>query len=166
MCPGEYDEHILKACEGNPLTCPKAAAQAKHRSPLTWLDNAKGKVILDIGTGIHDGHTGSVPVSHAIHAFNKVADPQNRISEQDIAYMVETEKIPEHLAFQGVDPAYGPYKVLLRKTSGMVRLTLFEGGHNLLPCPAFGFLNEQVRGAEPVWYSGEVYNEKIEELTK
>ena len=164
--PGEYDEHILAACGGNPLTCPEAAAQAKHRSPLTWLDNAKGKVILDIGTGIHDGHTGSVPVSHAIRAFNRVADPQDRISDQDIAYMVETEKIPAHLAFQEEDPAYGPYKVLLRRTSGMARLTLFEGGHDLLPCPAFGFLNEQVRGADPVWYSGEIYNEKVKGLTK
>lgn len=161
-----YDDHIVDACGGNPVTDPEAAAQAKHRSPLTWLANAKGKVILDIGTGIHDGHTGSVPVSQAIRAFNEVAEPQDRISDEDMDYMVREEKVPQHLLFQGEDPAYGPYKVWLRRTSGMVRLTLFEGGHDILAGPAFGFLDRQTRGAEPTWYSGDSYEAKAAELSK
>ncbi len=165
----DYDDHIFEACGGNPLTDPEAAAQAKYRSPLTWLPNATDNVILDIGTGIHDGHTGSVPISHAINAFNAVAKEEDRISEEDIAYMVQNEKVPEHLRFEGEDIAYGPYTVYLRKTSGKVRLTLFEGGHNLVAGAAFGFFDRQVRGAEPVWSSGDVYDdaEKQEtELTK
>lgn len=160
-----YDDHIAEACGGDPVRCPEAAEQAKHRSPLTWLPNATGNVILDIGTGIHDGHTGSVPVSHAIRAFNAVAKAGDRICEEDIAYMVETEQIPNHLQYQEEDPAYGAYKVLLRRSSGKVRLTLFEGGHNLLAGPAFGFLERQVRGEEPVWCSGDT-SEHAYELTK
>lgn len=162
----EYDEHIASACGGNPLTDPEAMKQAKHRSPITWLENAKGKVILDIGTGIHDGHTGSVPVSHAVHAFNAVAEPEDRISEEDIDFMVKNQEIPTHLRFEGEDPAYGPHKVLLRRTSGKVRLTLFEGGHDFLPGPGFGFLERQVRGAEPVWYSGEAFDTGATRLAK
>lgn len=161
-----YDDHIVDACGGNPETDPVAAAQAKHRSPLTWLVNAKNRVILDIGTGIHDGHTGSVPVSQAIKAFNEVAQPMDRISDEDIEYMVREERVPEHLAFQGVDPAYGPYKVLFRRTSGLVRLTLFEGGHDILDGPAFGFLERQNRGEQPVWNSGDRYEAKATELSK
>lgn len=161
-----YDNNIEGACGGDPTTDPKAAAEAKHRSPLTWLANAKGKTILDIGTGVHDGHTGSVPISHAIRAFNEVAELKDRIAEEDIAYMVEKEEVPEHLRFAGEDPAYGPHKVLLRRVSGMVRFTLFEGGHDLLPGPGFGFLDNQIRGQAPQWFSGDSYDIKGFELTK
>lgn len=163
---GDYDLHIINACGGDPARNPKAQKQAIHRSPLTWLPHAKGNVILDIGTGIHDGHTGSVPVSHAIEAFNAAAEPEDRVSQEDIRYMAETEKIPEHLRFCGEDPAYGPHKVLFRRTSGMVRLTIFEGGHDLLPGPAFGFLQNQERGKAPLWNSGNTYDVKAAELTK
>lgn len=161
-----YDDHIYEACGGNPFTDTNASAQAKHRSPLTWLKNAKGNVIVDIGTGIHDGHTGSVPISHAILAYNEIAEPQDRICQEDIDYMAETEKIPEHLQFQGEDPAYGSHKVLLRRTSGKVRLTIFEGGHDILAEPAFGFLENQTAGKDPVWYSGEKTDTTGTELTK
>jgi len=149
-----YDDHIFDACGGDPVCDPDAAAEAKHRSPLTWLANAKDKVIIDIGTGIHDGHIGSVPVSQAIHAFNEAAAPADRISPEDIAFITEKELIPEHLRFEGEDPAYGAHKVLMRVISGKVRLTIFEGGHDILPGPAFGFLSNQLRGEDPVWNSG------------
>jgi len=161
-----YDDHIFDACGGDPIADPEAAAQAKHRSPITWLSNARGNVILDIGTGIHDGHTGSVPISQTILAFNEVADPADRICQEDIDYMVKTEQVPVHLQFDGEDPAYGPYKVLLRRVSGKVRLTLFEGGHDLVPGPAFGFLENQVRGKDPVWYSGDHYDALQAALSK
>ena len=63
-----YYEHIETACDGDPQTSSSAAAQAKRRSPLTYLASAAGKTIVDIGTGIHDGHRGSVPVGHALRA--------------------------------------------------------------------------------------------------
>ncbi len=163
----KYDKDIASACGGDPLSDPEAMKQAKHRSPLTWLSNAKDKVILDISAGIHDGHAGnSVLVSHSIYAFNTVAEPKDRISEEDIAYIVEREEIPEHLRFEGVDLEYGTYKVLFRRVSGKVRLTLFEGGHNFLAGPGFGFLNRQVRGAEPVWDSGDCFDSGATSLTK
>ncbi|MBR6789504.1 MAG: prolyl oligopeptidase family serine peptidase [Oscillospiraceae bacterium] len=161
-----YDDHIVDACGGNPVTDPDAAAEAKHRSPLTWLDGAKGKVILDIGTGIHDGHTGSVPVSQAMQAFNAVAEPEDRFTAEEIAHITEKEDIPAHLRFEGEDPAYGAHKVLLRRVSGMVRLTVFEGSHDILPGPGFGFLENQIRNGGPVWYSGEYKSVACAELTK
>ena len=161
-----YDDHIFEACGGDPLSSPEAAEQAKRRSPLTWLKNASGQVILDIGTGIHDGHTGSVPVSHAILAYNEVAAPEDRIAQEDIDYIVEREEIPSPLRFEGEDPAYGAHRVLMRRASGKVRLTIFEGGHDILPEIAFGFLENQVRNAEPIWNSGEAVQTTVMELTK
>lgn len=153
----EYYKHIESACDGDPQVSTSASAQAKRRSPLTYLPGVAGRGIVDIGTGIHDGHRGSVPVSHTLNAFNALAAPADRISEEDIAYITENQEIPEHLRYNGKeDVAYGPKKVLLRRISGMVRVTIFEGGHDLLSGPAFGFLEQQVRGELPVWNSGSV----------
>ena len=149
-----YASHIEQACSGDPETDPAAHAEAVKRSPLTYLENAFDKCIIDINTGIHDGHTGSVPISQAVNAFNMLAAPADRIAPQDIDFMVETEKIPEHLQFAGADPAYGEYTVLLRRTSGKVRLTLFEGGHDILPMPGLNWCANQSRGKEAVWNSG------------
>lgn len=162
-----YWEHIEKACGGNPQTSEEVAKEAMYRSPVTYLAASKGKTIVDIGTGIHDGHTGSVPVSQAFDAYNLLADEADRFSREDIDYMVETEKIPEHLQYKGAeDPAYGPYKVLLRRVSGNVRITIFEGGHDILCGASFGFLQQQVRGQAPVWNSGDTYKIANYELKK
>ena len=162
-----YDEHIRLACGGDPQQSEEAFAQAMHRSPVSYLAAAKDRCIVDIGTGIHDGHRGSVPVSQSVWAFNLLAEPEDRIAEEDIEFMVRTEKIPEHLRYTGApDPAYGPFEVLLRRTSALARLTLFEGAHDLLPEPAFGFLERQRRGAAPVWASGDVFDPRDTSLEK
>ena len=93
-----YASHIEKACGGDPAESATALREAQLRSPLTWLPNAVDRVTVDISTGIHDGHTGSVPIGQAIRAFNYLADEQDRISEEDIAWMEANEKVPEHLA--------------------------------------------------------------------
>ena len=115
---------------------------------------------MDIGTGIHDGHKGSVPVGHSFRAFNLLADEADRISEEDIDFIEKNEAIPEAIAYKGEeDVAYGPYKVLFRRTSKFARITIFEGGHNQLPGPGFGFLEQQVKGQTPIWNSGNIYDD-------
>lgn len=152
-----YAEHIETACGGIPGESGSALREARKRSPLTWLSNAAGIVPIDIGTGIHDGHTGSVPVGQAIRAFNLLAAPEDRISEADIAFIEEKEQIPGHLAAYFEDPAYGDRKIHLRKQSRLVRLTLFEGGHDMLPEPAFDWLGRQSAGRTPDWSAGKAF---------
>ena len=149
-----YADHIESACGGNPAESENALKEAKTRSPITWLSNAAGYLPVDIATGIHDGHTGSVPVGQAIRAYNILAAPEDRISEVDIAFIESEEKIPAHLAAQEGDPAYGKYTVHLRKQSRKVRLTLFEGGHDMLSQTAFDWLARQVAGHAPDWAAG------------
>ena len=147
----KYSQDIEKACGGVPDESPDAMREARLRSPLTWLPNAEN-VTLDIGTGIHDGHGPfSVPVSQAIRAYNILAHPEDRISEEDMRTIVQDETIPEHLRFQGEDPAYGAHTVLLRCQSNHVRLTLFEGAHTILPATGFHWLARQCQGQEPDW---------------
>ena len=129
-----------------------------HKVPLSWLANVAGVVPVDIGTGIHDGHTGSVPVGQAIRAYNILAEEKDRISEPDISFIEENEQIPPHLAVPEQDPAYGR-KIHLRRQSRSVRLTLFEGGHDMLPEPAFEWLERQSSDCPPDWSAGKTFTE-------
>lgn len=150
----QYANHIASACGGDPATDETAAFEAKKRSPLTWLSNAVNTPpVIDISTGIHDGHAGSVPVSQAIRAYNVLAAPADRIAEEDIAFICKNEAVPAHLLATEADqePAFDGRMVHLRRRSGNVRLTLFEGAHDLLPAPAFQWLAKQVSGQEPDW---------------
>ena len=149
-----YADHIESACGGNPAESEAVRKEARKRSPLTWLPNAAGCLPVDIGTGIHDGHKGSVPIGQAIRAYNTLAAPEDRISDEDIAYMEANEKVPAHLAAETGDPAYGSHTVYLRKQSRKVRLTLFEGGHDMLPDAAFDWLERQVGRQTPDWAPG------------
>jgi len=149
-----YAMHIEKACGGNPAQEPEARREAIIRSPLSWLANAKG-IPVDINTGIHDGHTGSVPVSHAILAFNVLAKPEDRISDEDIRIIVNEERVPEHLQTKEQDPSYGAgHAIYLRRQSGNARLTIFEGGHTILSFPGMTWMGRQTSGQPADWTPG------------
>ena len=150
-----YADHIESACGGDPAESAEARKEARKRSPLTWLPNAVSRLPVDIGTGIHDGHRGSVPVGQAIRAYNTLAAPADRISEEDIARIENEEKIPDHLKAGSGDPAYGSHTVYLRKQSNLVRLTLFEGGHDMIADAAFDWLSRQTAGQTPDFTSGQ-----------
>lgn len=153
-CDGEarfsaYARHIEQACGGDPRHSAAAFLEAQKRSPLPYLTAAR--LPLDISTGIHDGHTGSVPIGHAIRAYNQLAAPADRIGAEDIRLMEESETVPEHLAWRETDPAFVGYPVLLRRQSGQVRLTIFSGGHDILTGPAFTWLEKQRLGQAADW---------------
>ncbi|MBO4345689.1 MAG: prolyl oligopeptidase family serine peptidase [Victivallales bacterium] len=148
----DYAIHIEKSCGGNPQEDAVAAVEARKRSPLTWLPNAAA-LPVDINTGIHDGHTGSVPVSQSLNAYNVLARPEDRIPQEAIDGIVATEAVPAALAYDGEDASYG-VKIHLRRQSANVRMTLFEGGHDCFVGAAFDWLSRQQRGAAPDWNSG------------
>ena len=156
----EYAGHIESACGGVPSESEGALKEARKRSPLTWLPNAAGVLPVDISAGIHDGHNGrSVPVGQAIRAFNVLAASEDRISEADIEFIEDNEKVPDHLAAHIDDPAFGGRRIHLRKQSRSARLTLFEGGHDMPPEPAFDWLGRQTAGKPADWAPGKAFTD-------
>lgn len=148
-----YSENIIKSCDGNPFESPAAARECLLRSPLTWLPNAVD-LPVDISTGIHDGHIGSVPVSQALNAFNVIAHDRDKISAEDIEYIVKNESIPSGLAKScRQDPSLGR-KIHFRRQSGNARITLFEGEHECLTAAAVQWLAKQVKGKTTDWSAG------------
>ena len=138
-----YYRHVERSCGGPPGKSPEVDLQYKKRSPVTWLARARN-VPLDINAGIHDGHSGSVPISHSLRAFNVVADARDRISDDDISFFVEEQAAPPALRKPIVDPTYGKRRVpLFRRTSDKARVTIFDGGHEIIAGAGLTWLEKQ-----------------------
>lgn len=143
-----YAKHIVKSCGGPPGQNAPVDRQYKTRSPITHLHNAVG-LPLDINAGIRDGHTGSVPISHALNAFNIVAAKNDRISQADIEYFTNQAQVPPHLKMQLSDPAYGPKTPLFRRQSANARITIFDGAHEIIFNAALTWLSNQKKPPDP-----------------
>ena len=145
-----YARMLEAVCGGAPRERPD---EYRHRSPVTWLAAAKG-VPIQIQTGIHDGHRGnSVPVGHAIRAFNCLAAAADRVSDATIAFMERTEAVPSSERFVGTDPFYpAPVReIRLRRQSGNAQLTVFNAGHASNYEAGLWWLARQRRGAPVDW---------------
>lgn len=142
-----YAGMLVKCCGGPPS--PHTEAEYRRRSPLFHLAAAKG-LPLDINAGIHDGHTGSVPVSQSVRAFNALAEANGhsdrRVAEDAIGAMLRERKVPVTLAAEREDDPERQKPVLFRRVAGAARLTIFEGGHDCEPSAALEWLSRQRRG--------------------
>jgi len=143
-----YAEHVELCCGGPPGSSAAVDGEYRSRSPLIELWRAH-IVPTDINAGIHDGHggtfggAGSVPVGHSVRAFNELAKAAGRttdiIPEDAIAVIEKEERIPESVTTETrEDPDYGR-DIHLRRQSGLARLTLFEGGHEIIYDAAFAW---------------------------
>jgi acetyl esterase/lipase len=144
-----YWKSIETSCGGDPAKDPKAAEEAKKRSPLTYLQNTKN-LPLDINAGIQDGHTGSVPISHTLNAFNLLAAEKDRLTAEEIEYFVKEAQVPPKIK-AGIeeDPCWGK-KLLFRRQSGLTRATIFNGGHEMNTKAALAWLAQQKKGKKEI----------------
>jgi pimeloyl-ACP methyl ester carboxylesterase len=139
-----YTRQIEASCGGPPGASAAVDFQYWNRSPIHFLARASG-VPLDLNAGIRDGHEGSVPISHSLHAFNVLAHPSDRLPESAIADVVKDAQVPQSLRSEHRDPFYGANTVLFRRESGSVRITLFDGGHEIVHDAALAWLEKQGR---------------------
>lgn len=109
---------------------------AKERSPLLWTTPIKKrkKSHLQIYAGIHDGYTGSVPISHSINFYNKLLtdykekDKLKYVSKEDASVMLKTQTFPT----EKTPTMLGDRAILYQKSSKNIQLTIFEGTHEIL----------------------------------
>jgi pimeloyl-ACP methyl ester carboxylesterase len=139
----KYAGDILRCTgsEGGPLD----EAEAKKRSPLyaqtptTKLNDTR----LLLFAGIDDGHTGSVPVTHSLLFYNKllrdlgVQGAQSYVSRRDISALLRRKPPSPPLPLGRL----GSRDVLYRQEHGPVSLTVFSGGHEMLPEAALEVLH-------------------------
>ncbi len=147
----EYTEHykhdIEASCGGNPHSNEKAKEECRIRSPSSYLANARDKgVKILISGGIQDHF---VPPSHAVRAFNDLAEEDDKITEADYRFMDDTETLPDGLTGQGKENRFfkeAELPVVFVRKSGNVTLVLFDGGHNIVYNAGFLWLSKQHRG--------------------
>lgn len=172
--PDRYAQNIEAALGGPPIGA--LMAEAVKRSPLTHLAHAK-EVPLDLNHGIHDGRLGSVPFRHSLLAFNEVATEPLPLA--DILAYYQTQQRPATWPAPSPDPLYVAYyprgsrrpgwmpgsaepqlldsplrqakPVVFRQVSGNARITLFEGGHEILYSPGLNWLAAQRKGKPAIW---------------
>jgi poly(3-hydroxybutyrate) depolymerase len=142
-----YGAMLRACCGGAPGDSPEVDEQYRARSPNTWIAGAVD-VPLDLAAGIHDGHTGSVPIHHTLDAFNLVARAQGlpEVSPEEIEQLSRPdgrlkEPLPSDLQ---PDEDYSR-AIHLRRTAGKARVTIFEGGHERLDDAAIAWLSRQAK---------------------
>jgi poly(3-hydroxybutyrate) depolymerase len=151
-----YGAMLRQSCGGAPGDSVKVDAQYHQRSPLPFLKNSS-KVPLDIAAGIHDGHTGSVPISHSLLAFNEIAAAtgDRLITTNEMKQLsIPQGRLENPLPLdQEYDAALGR-KIYLRRYAGQSRVTIFEGGHEGITAAAIDWLKRFHRLEDGSIYDG------------
>ena len=138
----KYWKDIEGAVGGAPGASAETDRALRYRSPVFHLQAARG-LPVDFNAGVHDGHTGSVPIHHTIDAFNVVARARGDAP-------VPAEEIDRLSARKGLDkdaepdPVYGRV-IHYRRAAGPSRLTIFEGGHECIADAACAWLAGHAR---------------------
>jgi len=132
------------------------AVSARTRSPLYWKTPDHSGARLDIYAGINDGYTGSVPVTHSLFFYNKVirdqgcTNQERLVSDAAILSLLKYRKPPRPGDFGMI----GERKIVYRNHLQNISVTIFEGGHEMLPEYAFQSLvtlaGEQVSSKQRV----------------
>ncbi len=136
-----YAADMEAACGGAPGTSGAVDREYHARSPVSTLWRAH-IIPMDINAGIHDGHggsfggAGSVPVGQSVRAYNELVRASGKdleaVPEDMIEQFEKKEAIPSWCdPGNTADPDY-ERPVLFRRKAGLARLTLFEGGHEVL----------------------------------
>ncbi|MBL9153391.1 MAG: prolyl oligopeptidase family serine peptidase [Verrucomicrobiales bacterium] len=157
-----YAGHIEGALGGPPTSTPERLADARHRSPLTWLPQAAG-VPLDIAHGIRDGREGSVPFVHSLRAWNAVVPESARLPDGVIDAFYATQTPPTDRGRPEPDPLYGKRPPLFRLVQDNTRVTIFDGGHEIVHLAALNWLAAQRKGQPANWQPPQVGDLKASE---
>lgn len=157
---------MIESAIGDPSeSLEKWNSDASHRSPLHWIRTAKTLPPLDINHGINDGRAGSVPFTHSILAWNAAVSASAAIPLDTINTFYESQQVPFELQRVNVarpDDLMGKHQPIFRCVEGDTRLTIFDGGHEIVHDAALNWLAGQVKGSPVQWNPGRSASLKVD----
>ena len=92
-----------------------------------------------------------MPFRHSLLAFNAAVAPCDRLAPAEIEAYYTTQKLPVAWQAAAEDPLYEKLVPLFRRTSGNTRVTIFTGGHEMVPAAALNWLAQQRKGQPAIW---------------
>lgn len=126
-----YAADIRAGCGGDPTRGGAAQEECLDRSPITHLDNARDREVpVFIAQGIADS---LLWPSHSANAFNMLADPEDRLSDEEVDSIAEgvlPNNLEGSITTQTFFGAGEPEPVFARK-SGDALLVYFNSGHDM-----------------------------------
>jgi lysophospholipase L1-like esterase/pimeloyl-ACP methyl ester carboxylesterase len=101
---------------------------------LIFPADKRKNTILNIYAGIHDGYTGSVPISHSISFYNKIAaelfpGEEDRLVTDSMLLSLLVKRIN---LFADTSFKLNGRKIFLQKQLPNLNLTIFDGEHEML----------------------------------
>ncbi|WP_459061864.1 alpha/beta hydrolase family protein [Stenotrophomonas sp. PSU-St15] len=106
--------------------------EARRRSPMNIpLVEGRKYPQLHLFAGLHDGFNGSVPTSHSILFYNRLAKHYGA-SESDLVNAEQMAAITTLASEVESEDLIGDRDIHLRRTVPGVSLTVFDGGHEML----------------------------------
>jgi hypothetical protein len=137
----KYAENILDCTSSKDSLNMKIAIK---KSPIYWKTPVEklNTTEFQIYAGVYDGIQGSVPITHSINFYNKIL--KDKLVIDSSIYVSDSEKLYllEYRKALGEFGSIAGRKVFLKKQSGNLGLTIFEGNHEMLTEYAF---NELIR---------------------
>jgi pimeloyl-ACP methyl ester carboxylesterase len=128
-----YAWDLWRACGGDPTGGGPAEEDCLRRSPMTHLDTAREQgVPIYIGQGIYDSF---LSTRQGANAFNHLADPEDRLTTEQVDDIARRRRIPEDLAEQTSTETYfgeGDPTVLFARQSAAVWLVYFRADHEMV----------------------------------
>lgn len=130
----KYAKHIALATTGDSTALD--IEEAKSRSPIfmqTQVASRKNSKLF-IYTGVHDGYTGSVPISHSLEIYNKIV---RDLDPEAVTHLIPVEVSKRLLSARRLPESdygrIGDCKIHYRQQyADQLMLTIFEGGHEML----------------------------------
>lgn len=131
-----YANHILKCTSSEDGVFN--VKEARDRSPMYMkfpADLRKRK--LYIYAGIHDGYTGSVPITQSILFYNRVVKALGGSDQDAVSNKHIIEMITSRMFTSGAYDGYiADRKIHYKRNFKKVQLLIFEGSHEMLPSVA------------------------------
>lgn len=121
--------------------------EAKMRSPFymeTPVENRKNSKLY-IYAGVHDGYTGSVPITHSINFYNKIVKSMDNAESKAL---ISNEDIIDLLTYRGfttVNGWIGGRGIYYQNNfQDKLQITLFDGGHERLDDLALSLIEKNM----------------------
>lgn len=118
--------------------------ELRRRSPLQLSVPAKKRKFssLHLYAGVHDGYSGSVPISHSILYYNKVVAAFRPLDKSALVKEEEWHKLLITQVNSNADTTcrIGGRVIHLKREFPELSLTIFEGGHEMLSAQALSLI--------------------------